>query len=108
MSERGDGRPTNNMPEMFRILTTELKGYMRSAGAGGTEEPDEQQVSRNHASHADPPEEGGGRIQRLVATPHTQLQGRRPAALDVTIVRLRRDEGSPNEARTLLLHPDTM
>jgi hypothetical protein len=27
MSERGDGRPTNNMPEIFGILTTELKGY---------------------------------------------------------------------------------
>jgi photosystem II stability/assembly factor-like uncharacterized protein len=27
MAERGDGRPTNNMPEIFGILTTELKGY---------------------------------------------------------------------------------
>jgi hypothetical protein len=27
MSERGDGAPTNNMPEIFGILTTELKGY---------------------------------------------------------------------------------
>jgi hypothetical protein len=27
MAERGDGRPTNNMPEIFRILSTELKGY---------------------------------------------------------------------------------
>jgi hypothetical protein len=27
MAERGDGAPTNNMPEIFRILTTELKGY---------------------------------------------------------------------------------
>ncbi|MGQ0647940.1 MAG: VPS10 domain-containing protein [Gemmatimonadaceae bacterium] len=27
MSERGDGRPTNNMPEIFGILTRELKGY---------------------------------------------------------------------------------
>jgi hypothetical protein len=27
MAERGDGRPTNNMPEIFQILTTELKGY---------------------------------------------------------------------------------
>ena len=27
MSERGDGRPTNNMPEIFGILTTELKTY---------------------------------------------------------------------------------
>lgn len=27
MSERGDGRPTTNMPEIFGILTTELKGY---------------------------------------------------------------------------------
>lgn len=28
MSERGDGRPTTYMPEIFGILTTELKGYM--------------------------------------------------------------------------------
>jgi photosystem II stability/assembly factor-like uncharacterized protein len=27
MAERGDGRPTNNMPEIFQILSTELKGY---------------------------------------------------------------------------------
>src|SRR6185369_14018295 len=27
MAERGDGPPTNNMPEIFGILTTELKGY---------------------------------------------------------------------------------
>ncbi|HEX4936307.1 MAG TPA: glycosyl hydrolase, partial [Gemmatimonadaceae bacterium] len=27
MSERGDGRPTTNMPEIFGLLTTELKGY---------------------------------------------------------------------------------
>ena len=27
MNEQGDGRPTNNMPEIFGILTTELKGY---------------------------------------------------------------------------------
>jgi hypothetical protein len=27
MAERGDGRPTTNMPEIFRILSTELKGY---------------------------------------------------------------------------------
>ncbi|HXV86763.1 MAG TPA: glycosyl hydrolase, partial [Gemmatimonadales bacterium] len=27
MAETGDGRPTNNMPEIFGILTTELKGY---------------------------------------------------------------------------------
>lgn len=27
MSERGDGRPTTNMPEIFGILATELKGY---------------------------------------------------------------------------------
>ncbi len=27
MAERGDGRPTNNMEEIFGILTTELKGY---------------------------------------------------------------------------------
>ena len=27
MSERGDGPPTNNMPEIFDILVTELKGY---------------------------------------------------------------------------------
>ncbi|MEO6447509.1 MAG: glycosyl hydrolase, partial [Gemmatimonadaceae bacterium] len=27
MSERGDGRPTTNMPEIFTILSTELKGY---------------------------------------------------------------------------------
>jgi hypothetical protein len=27
MAERGDGRPNNNMPEIFGILTAELKGY---------------------------------------------------------------------------------
>ena len=27
MSERGDGRPTNNMPEILGILTAELKGH---------------------------------------------------------------------------------
>lgn len=27
MAERGDGRPTTNMPEIFGILTAELKGY---------------------------------------------------------------------------------
>jgi len=27
MAERGDGAPTSNMPEIFGILTTELKGY---------------------------------------------------------------------------------
>jgi hypothetical protein len=27
MAERGDGRPTNNMPAIFEILNTELKGY---------------------------------------------------------------------------------
>ena len=27
MAERGDGRPTNNMPEIFGILTDELQGY---------------------------------------------------------------------------------
>ena len=27
MAERGDGRPTTNMPEIFGILGTELKGY---------------------------------------------------------------------------------
>jgi len=27
MAERGDGRPTNNLPEIFAILTAELKGY---------------------------------------------------------------------------------
>ncbi len=27
MAERGDGPPTNNMPEIFGILTTELTGY---------------------------------------------------------------------------------
>ncbi len=27
MSERGDGAPTTNMPVIFNILTTELKGY---------------------------------------------------------------------------------
>jgi photosystem II stability/assembly factor-like uncharacterized protein len=27
MAERGDGRPTTNMPEIFQILTDELKGY---------------------------------------------------------------------------------
>ena len=28
MAEAGDGRPTNNMPEIFGILSTELKGYL--------------------------------------------------------------------------------
>ena len=28
MAEQGDGRPTNNMPEIFRILSTELTGYL--------------------------------------------------------------------------------
>jgi hypothetical protein len=27
MAERGDGAPTSNMPEIFGILSTELKGY---------------------------------------------------------------------------------
>ena len=27
MAERGDGRPTTNMPEIFQILSDELKGY---------------------------------------------------------------------------------
>ena len=27
MAERGDGRPTTNMPEIFGILSSELKGY---------------------------------------------------------------------------------
>jgi hypothetical protein len=27
MSERGDGRPTTNMPEIFGILSTQLKRY---------------------------------------------------------------------------------
>jgi hypothetical protein len=27
MAENGDGRPTNNMPEIFGIMSTELKGY---------------------------------------------------------------------------------
>jgi hypothetical protein len=27
MAERGDGRPNNNMSEIFEILTQELKGY---------------------------------------------------------------------------------
>jgi hypothetical protein len=27
MAERGDGRPTSNMPEIFGILSTELAGY---------------------------------------------------------------------------------
>ena len=27
MAERGDGRPTNNMPEIFGVLSTELAGY---------------------------------------------------------------------------------
>jgi len=27
MAERGDGRPTTNMPEIFQILNDELKGY---------------------------------------------------------------------------------
>jgi len=29
MAEQGDGRPTNNMPEIFGILSTELAGYER-------------------------------------------------------------------------------
>jgi len=29
MAEQGDGRPTNNMPEIFGILSTELTGYER-------------------------------------------------------------------------------
>lgn len=28
MSERGDGRPTSNMPVIFEILSTELQGYL--------------------------------------------------------------------------------
>lgn len=28
MAERGDGRPTNNMPEIFEILSAELQGYL--------------------------------------------------------------------------------
>jgi hypothetical protein len=28
MAERGDGRPTTNMPEIFRILSAELKAYL--------------------------------------------------------------------------------
>jgi hypothetical protein len=28
MAERGDGRPTNNMPEIFGILSRELGGYL--------------------------------------------------------------------------------
>ncbi|MBI3983386.1 MAG: glycosyl hydrolase [Gemmatimonadetes bacterium] len=32
MAERGDGRPTNNMSEIFTILTTELKGYTDRLG----------------------------------------------------------------------------
>jgi len=28
MAERGDGRPTSNMSEIFEILSTELAGYM--------------------------------------------------------------------------------
>ncbi len=28
MAERGDGRPTTNMPEIFRILSAELDGYL--------------------------------------------------------------------------------
>ena len=27
MAERGDGRPTTNMPEIYGILAQELKGY---------------------------------------------------------------------------------
>lgn len=27
MTERGDGAPTNNLPEIYEILNTELKGY---------------------------------------------------------------------------------
>jgi photosystem II stability/assembly factor-like uncharacterized protein len=33
MTERGDGRPTNNLPEIFQILTAELKGYVDQLGA---------------------------------------------------------------------------
>jgi photosystem II stability/assembly factor-like uncharacterized protein len=32
MAERGDGRPTNNMPEIFDILSRELAGYERRLG----------------------------------------------------------------------------
>ncbi|MBI2535612.1 MAG: glycosyl hydrolase, partial [Gemmatimonadetes bacterium] len=28
MAERGDGRPTNNLPEIYGILSTELRGYL--------------------------------------------------------------------------------
>jgi hypothetical protein len=28
MAERGDGLPTSNMPELFRILSEELQGYL--------------------------------------------------------------------------------
>jgi hypothetical protein len=32
MAERGDGRPTNNMPEIFGILSSELKQYTDRLG----------------------------------------------------------------------------
>jgi photosystem II stability/assembly factor-like uncharacterized protein len=32
MAERGDGRPTSSMPEIFRILTAELAGYTARLG----------------------------------------------------------------------------
>ena len=32
MAERGDGAPTNNMPEIFGILSTELGGYLTRLG----------------------------------------------------------------------------
>jgi hypothetical protein len=32
MAERGDGRPTNNMPEIFGILTEDLEGYTDRLG----------------------------------------------------------------------------
>jgi len=28
MAERGDGAPTSNMPELYRILSAELQGYL--------------------------------------------------------------------------------
>jgi hypothetical protein len=28
MAERGDGPPTSNMPDLFRILSGELDGYL--------------------------------------------------------------------------------
>jgi hypothetical protein len=33
MSERGDGRPSTFMPEIFEILSTELKGYTTKLNA---------------------------------------------------------------------------